>query len=744
MQGIRSVNWYDTYDFKQLAVVGTAYDLPPVPEGGTITPAALSKNKGAVTGSLEVVEDLSGLHLITVNYYDDPRRRLLCTVSDNHLGGRNNLFIGYTFNDEISEKIETHYVNGQQNDQIVLITRYTYDHQGRLLEEMLKFDDEDFITISALEYNEIGDVINTYLHGGDNVQAFNQKIESTYNIRGWLRKLNDPAEIGYKLFALDLRYENPTTGGNIDATNRFNGNISQMHWNSKNDIQRAYGFEYDRLNRLTDASYGDGSAGSNNPNFYGTAFDYDVNGNITNLQRNMDNTLIDNLSYSYYSNGNRLKSVDDASGNTAGYAPNTGQYLYDANANMTYDPSKKITISYNPLNLPSLVEFDNSDFIEYTYTATGTKLRKTVTSWKTTAGGTTDYSGQFLYQDNELSCIFTPVGRIVPMQYNDETFWKHEYNLKDHLGNTRIVFAAHPHGQPEVMQQTSYYSFGMTLQQQNFGGALNQPNKLLYNGKELQDDELAGVSLDWYDYGARYYDPALGRWHVVDPMAHEREWLSPYNFCSLNPISRTDPTGALDDWYETPEGEKKYDENIHSAKDMKEKGIEGKYLGKTYKEGDNYYSLFGQIKDLKTMEGKLYEKIDQTLTNYANYIKEYDQSAWEEPIERSADFNIGVPFKKNAFGFSDYNDYTFSYEGATGYYQVYGDPSAMRGKLDWGKDTYSANKNYGFGNMKPGYNTHIYVSKSPRLDIVTLVFPTLNSKKTLYNKWKNEFFPDKK
>jgi RHS repeat-associated protein len=297
----------------------------------------------------------------------------------------------------------------------------------------------------------------------------------------------------------------------------------------------------------------------------------------------MDNTLIDNLSYSYYSNGNRLKSVNDASGNTAGYAPNSGQYLYDANANMTYDPSKKITISYNPLNLPSLVEFDNNDFIEYTYSATGTKLRKAVTSWKTTAGGTTDYSGQFLYQDNELSCIFTPVGRIVPMQYNNETFWKHEYNLKDHLGNTRIVFAGHPHGQPEVMQQTSYYPFGMTLQQQNFGGALNQPNKLLYNGKELQDDELAGVSLDWYDYGARFYDAVLGRWHVIDPMAHEREWLSPYNFCSLNPINRIDPNGAFDDWVEKTldDGSKsvEWDENVTSADDP-DLPTGDKYLGK--------------------------------------------------------------------------------------------------------------------------------------------------------------------
>jgi RHS repeat-associated protein len=297
-------------------------------------------------------------------------------------------------------------------------------------------------------------------------------------------------------------------------------------------------------------------------NHFRTDFEYDANGNITQLQRNRNNTLIDNLSYSYYSNGNRLKSVADATGNTAGYAPNTGQYLYDANGNMTYDPSKKITVSYNPLNLPQLVEFDNNDFIEYT--ATGTKLRKTVTSWKTATGGTTDYAGQFLYRDNELSCIFTPVGRIVPMQYNDETFWKHEYNLKDHLGNTRVVFAAHPHGQPELMQQTSYYPFGMTLQQQNFGGALNQPNKLLYNGKELQDDELAGVSLDWYDYGARFYDPVLARWQSIDPHAESYYNESSYSFVGNNPIANIDPTG-MDWFYYKIEGEEEASWNWHKG-----------------------------------------------------------------------------------------------------------------------------------------------------------------------------------
>jgi RHS repeat-associated protein len=381
---------------------------------------------------------------------------------------------------------------------------------------------------------------------------------------------------------------------------------------------------------------------------------------------------------------------------------NSGQYLYDANANMTYDPSKKITVSYNHLNLPSLVEFDNSDFIEYTYTTTGTKLRKPVTSWKTTGGGKTDYAGQFLYQDNELSCIFTPVGRIVPMQYNDETFWKHEYNLKDHLGNTHIVFAAHPHGQPEVMQQTSYYPFGMTLQQQNFGGALNQPNKLLYNGKELQDNELAGVCLDWYDYGARMYDAQIGRWHVVDPMADIEPGWSPYRYSFNNPIYYTDPTGMLEAQLEYFDGYTVDDYgNIKYLNDEGGTEYDVIYDKETYKEENRKdYDETGNKEGIKISKGIIksekrtihpvedsqgnatgetiyshkYEvKDDQEAQNIMNYMDKHTNVEW------------GNTFLQNMNG-ENINQLMTSHEEVTityAWYQINGSTTIFVGK---GKD----------------------------------------------------------
>ena len=252
-------------------------------------------------------------------------------------------------------------------------------------------------------------------------------------------------------------------------------------------------------------------------------------------------------------------------------------YKYDENGNMTRDKNKDLDISYNFLNLPKNIT-DGTDSISYIYDASGVK-------WTMEGNEGKSYAGSFIYNgsgvNRTLYKILTPEGMI---QVQGSTY-EHEYFLRDHLGSTRVVFSDQNQdgwveggeSPTEVLQRTDYYPFGMAHE-----GGLGGENKYLYNRKELQDEQLGGVSLALYDYGFRFYDPALGRFICLDPIADKFAHVSPYNYAENRPINGVDlwglqfcpsfTSGAIN-YRETTNSFKRSSQNRNSSTDWKMVGF---------------------------------------------------------------------------------------------------------------------------------------------------------------------------
>jgi RHS repeat-associated protein len=270
-------------------------------------------------------------------------------------------------------------------------------------------------------------------------------------------------------------------------------------------------------------------------------------GDITALGR-YDNvagtrTRIDTLTYTY--SGYRQTRVDDSSSYAGAWGftdtvKQASEYTYNGNGNMLKDLNKGITgISYNMLNLPQTITKSNGNSVAYVYDASGRKLRKISVDVASGNTITTEYVNGIEYDNGTAAITFiqTEEGRA----RKTGTAYKYEYDLKDHLGNTRLTTTWAPADSvsqltPLNLQHTEYYAFGYTIQ--SLQNTVPSPKNLyLYNHKELQEE--TGL----YDYGARFYDPVIGRWTAVDPLAEKMRRWTPYNYAINNPIRFIDPDG---------------------------------------------------------------------------------------------------------------------------------------------------------------------------------------------------------
>jgi len=575
---ILTVNHYDCYSV--IAVVphnnmrfqpkngyGTAFSTFPLENNNR------NGNKGLLTAT--AVRVLGTNEFLWTLFYYDYRGRVIQTRSNNHVGGFDIVYKAYDFAGNITKKLSEHSTNPQHSNPLTELYTFTYDHAGRLIDtfytlvenpdwEGISVVDAEPILLSRNVYDEIGRLKRRYRHNETDIETFE------YNIRNWITQIQSGD------FVQRLYYNNPPA--RFHGTPQFAGNISAVSWTFGNVIN-GHRFIYDGLNRLI-SSYGlvnnqlcDWSMQE--------SFSYDMNGNIMHLRRTGMNDIHDDLFMIYQ--GNQLMRVYDWGGsqnrhNVMEYHDRnrTGDdFAYDANGNMIKDLDRDIvTIQYNFLNLPELIQFSNGNRIMNTYAADGRKLRTEFHTARipfttplatgkvqelapsnrwvsgTIYAGHIEYRfGDFIY-DIQLDRAHNAEGFVMfePPCCTLRFAPRFNYFRRDHLGNVREVWHASVNaycvatgnfagqGGNFTTQRTQFMPSGVPWET-SYGS--RHVNNRLHNSTELI--EMHGYNSS--DHGWRRLHHAINRYVTMDRLAEQFPWQSPYVHANNNPIFYVDIEG---------------------------------------------------------------------------------------------------------------------------------------------------------------------------------------------------------
>ncbi len=263
-------------------------------------------------------------------------------------------------------------------------------------------------------------------------------------------------------------------------------------------------FQYDALNRLTQ------SIGA-----YGTkTFSYDPIGNLLTK---------DGLTYTYGVSGAKPHAVTALSDGTI--------IQYDANGNMTKKTkgSEVWDYVYDLENRLTCVKKNNSTIANYEYDGDGGRVKKTVYSSTT---NTTKYVGSLYEETNGTATKHIYLGDQLIASITGTT---KIFNHADHLGGVNVTTDA----TGVKKELCEYLPFGGFSRHEKYGNT-QEVAWFYFTGKKLDDE--SGL----YYYGARYYDPLIGRFITADTIVQDPsnpQTLNRYAYCGNNPVNNIDPTG---------------------------------------------------------------------------------------------------------------------------------------------------------------------------------------------------------
>jgi len=513
--------YYDDYSYSGAKAFSTNFDnntaYNPASDANVIPIVSSKRTLSKLTGESRRIMGTSTF-LLSSDYYDE-KGRPIQSVQDNMLQGQDITTNQYHWDGRLLSVSRKHTTTGSGFTTFPILSVNVFDKIGRLSGIQKKFGSNATVRIADYTYDDIGRVKvvtldSTYTGSG---KTNMESLAYTYNIHNQVTGINkDYAVKGStyskwkNFFGLYIGYDNRDA---VFAASQLDGHVTGQMWCTQgDDAQRKYDYTYDAAGRLINAAYNEqqqaGSGWAHSAvdfSITGTSgqITYDLNGNLLNmihkgvLPGTSTPVQVDNLTYTYQSNSNKISYVTDngTAGSSNGLlgdfkdgtnAANSPDYVYDANGNLIVDLNKAIGaigtpgITYNCFDKPTQILLAGKGTINIVYDGDGQKVQK---SFVPTSGTTvtTTYIREFSFQTlstsastNNLSFINFEEGRIRTIhavaQNNgydvltisgtlslpDTLQGVFDFFIKDNQANTRMILTDEVHtGSNQCTMETS-------------------------------------------------------------------------------------------------------------------------------------------------------------------------------------------------------------------------------------------------------------------------------------------------